>query len=251
MAADGKPQNDLADLDADTLSAIRNLVTETDIEPDHPPAAASDQVDAAAAPAPVAKRVKARKTAEPVQHVAAQPEAPRRAPRGPVEHVIAPQENAPAPKPKGRIGQAIDAKKAALAGRAAEAKASVLGYRPTVKHMLIAAAVLLVVFRPWLVVAIVLFNIVLLIGVFLVLGYDGFWKKAMALGRWYARKRPQKSAELHKKLDRFAMRWDEILDRFPEGTVDALYMPDFSELEQADARHDAVMARRLGALGDK
>ena len=56
------------------------------------------------------------------------------------------------------------------------------------------------------------------------------------------------TARLCSPLDDFAMCWDAILDRFPEGTVDALYMPDFGELAAADVRHDAVMERRLESL---
>jgi len=42
--------------------------------------------------------------------------------------------------------------------------------------------------------------------------------------------------------------WDGILDRFPEGTVDGLYLPDFGELAAADDRHTEAMDRRLSGL---
>jgi hypothetical protein len=41
------------------------------------------------------------------------------------------------------------------------------------------------------------------------------------------------------------------LDRFPEGTVDSLYLPDISELASAEARHDAAMERRLSGMSGK
>ncbi|WP_394415134.1 hypothetical protein [Sulfitobacter sp. 1A12126] len=88
------------------------------------------------------------------------------------------------------------------------------------------------------------------LGVFLALGYDGFWQRAMALGRWYAARRPERAAALHARLDAFAMKWDAVLDRFPEGTVDGLYLPDFGEMAAAEARHDAALDRRFDRLRD-
>lgn len=127
-------------------------------------------------------------------------------------------------------------------------KQRVTGYRPTRKHIAYAALALLVLLRPWLVVGIVFLTLFFFIGLFLILGYDGFWKRAMGLAHWYARRRPSRAAELHAKLDAFALKWDTILDRFPEGTVDALYLPDFGDLATADARHDEALERRLATL---
>lgn len=44
------------------------------------------------------------------------------------------------------------------------------------------------------------------------------------------------------------MKWDAVLDRFPEGTVDGLYLPDFGEMAEAEARHDAALDRRFDRL---
>ena len=84
---------------------------------------------------------------------------------------------------------------------------------------MLACLVLLLVFRPWLVLGIVFLFLFVMTGVFLVLGYDGFWRRVMGVARWYARKHPSRSGELHRKLDTFAMKFDAFLDRFPEGTV--------------------------------
>jgi len=48
--------------------------------------------------------------------------------------------------------------------------------------------------------------------------------------------------------DHLSVAWDGILDRFPEGTVDGLYLPDFGELAAADDRHTEAMDRRLSGL---
>lgn len=127
-------------------------------------------------------------------------------------------------------------------------KASVFGYRPTLKHILLAAAALLVLFRPGLVVGAILLVLVAFVCIFLILGYDGFWQRAIGLVRWYAARRPSKAKEMHRKLDAFALKWDNFLDRFPEGTVDGLYLPDLEELARADARHDEALDRRLSGL---
>ncbi|KEJ87807.1 hypothetical protein [Sulfitobacter donghicola] len=121
-------------------------------------------------------------------------------------------------------------------------------YRPTPAHMAIGAILLLVLFRPWLVFGLLFLFALIMVGVFLILGYDGFWQSVMKISRWYANRRPERAAAMHQRLDRFAVRWDAILDRFPEGTVDGLYLPDFGELASADSRHDKAMERRLDGL---
>lgn len=133
-------------------------------------------------------------------------------------------------------------------GMIARAKSAVQGYRPTPRHIGIASLALVVFFRPWLVLGIVFLTLVVLAGVFLILGYDGFWRQVMGVARWYAQRHPSRATEMHRKLDGFAMRWDAILDRFPEGTVDGLYLPDFGHLAVADAKHDAVLDRRFSDL---
>lgn len=127
-------------------------------------------------------------------------------------------------------------------------KASVFGYRPKPKHIAIALACLLVLFRPWLVVGLLLLFALSFVCLFLIVGYDGFWQRVIGFGRWYASRRPSKAQELHAKLDAFALKWDGFLDRFPEGTVDGLYLPDLGDLAKADARHDEAVDRRLAGL---
>lgn len=127
-------------------------------------------------------------------------------------------------------------------------KEKITSYRPTVKHIVILALVLLVVFRPWVVLGIVFLTAFVVTGVFLILGYDGFWRRVMGVARWHARRHPSRSVEIHRKLDGFAMRFDAFLDRFPEGSVDGLYLPDFGDLAAADARHDEALDRRFDNL---
>jgi len=127
----------------------------------------------------------------------------------------------------------------------------VRNYRPAKAHLVLAAVLALVVLRPWLVLGLVILSTIITIGLLLMVGFDGFWEGVMRASRWYAKRRPSRAAAVHAKLDRFAMRWDAVLDRFPEGTVDSLYLPDISELASAEARHDAAMERRLSGMSGK
>jgi len=122
------------------------------------------------------------------------------------------------------------------------------GYRPTRGHIALAAFVLLLLFRPWLVFGLTVLSIIILIGAFLSVGYDGFWQGVIKVTSWYAKRRPSRAAHLHARLDRFAMRWDAFLDRFPEGTVDGLYLPDLNEMATAEKRHEEALDRRLSGL---
>ena len=133
-------------------------------------------------------------------------------------------------------------------GALASLRARLGGYRPKPAHVAMALFLLLVVFRPWLMLGFIFVTLVIITGVFLITGYDGFWHGVIRISRWYARRNPARASIIHRRLDGFAMRWDAVLDRFPEGTVDGLYLPDFGGLATADARHDEAMARRLAGL---
>ncbi|MEM6304347.1 MAG: hypothetical protein AAF744_06475 [Pseudomonadota bacterium] len=221
MSADTKTSNPPSTdaLDAQSLAAIRDILSE-DTAPAKPP-----------------RREKAQ-TPRAVPEDAAPPVT-----SPPHTQLDTPATSAqrPAPTEKQRVQTAADR----IAGRL---KASIKGYRPTPRHIIVAGAVLLVVFRPWLVLGLVFLFLFVFAGILLILGYDGFWRQVMRLGRWYARKHPSRSGELHRKLDRFAMRFDAFLDRFPEGTVDGLYLPDLGDLTEADKRHDAALDRRFDTL---
>jgi hypothetical protein len=124
-------------------------------------------------------------------------------------------------------------------------------YRPKPYHIALALFALLVLLRPWLVFGVVFLAGFVTVGIFLITGYDGFWQGVIRISRWYTARRPSRAKAAYEKLDRFAVRWDAILDRFPEGSVDGLYLPDFGELAEADVRHDAAVERRLAGLSEK
>ena len=219
-------------LDPNALAAIRDLLaTEAEEAPEpapRPQAHVMPAADLQAATPPTKRQMLERETIAPQEPQAGS--VPLKKARKKIKRLKAPRQ----PVGEGNV--------------IARVKAAVQGYRPTPRHIVIASLFLVVFFRPWLVLGIVFLSLVVLAGVFLILGYDGFWRQIMGLARWYARRHPSRASEMHRKLDGFAMRWDAILDRFPEGTVDGLYLPDFGHLAEADAKHDAALERRFSDL---
>lgn len=119
--------------------------------------------------------------------------------------------------------------------------AAVRGYRPTRKHVLLAAFALLVLLRPVMVglVVLILFWVVLI--AYLTIGPDR-WGEILA-GVWMrlAEKRPEMAERVRQRADAFAIRFDRCLDWLPESWADRLALPDFSQLPvqgQEDDRPD-------------
>ena len=231
IAPQGPASPTVAELDPSALAAIRDLL------------ASEEQ-----APQPVPEPQAAPRMAE--EPLAAT--APSKRELLEQQAIAPPEPQAPAAHPRKKLGRGKRAKAVrpprSEDGRIARMKAAVLGYRPTPRHIVIAGAVLMVFFRPWLVLGLAFLSLFILTGIFLILGYDGFWRRAMGFARWYARRHPTRAVEMHRKLDSFAMKWDAILDRFPEGTVDGLYLPDFGDLAEAESRHDAALDRRFSEM---
>ena len=118
-------------------------------------------------------------------------------------------------------------------------------FRPTPRHLALASLALLAVVRPhWFVVTGALV-VALIVGSFMLLGSDRVWRMVLAhLVRVEARN-ADRAALLRTGLDRFACRWDAILDFFPDGMVDGLYMPDLQAMQDGEAAHTKAMAARL------
>lgn len=129
--------------------------------------------------------------------------------------------------------------------------ARVRGYRPTRRHIALAVLALLAVFRPWLLVALLLLPVIVVAGLFMSFGHDRFWAGVLKYFNWYRAKHPDRAERLRRKADGFALRWDAVLDRFPEGTVDALYLPDLNSLQEREDRHKKALAARFDKLQDE
>jgi len=118
-------------------------------------------------------------------------------------------------------------------------------FRPTPRHLALVSLALLVALRPhWFVVTGVL-GVALIVGAFMFLGSDRIWRMVLAHLARVDGRNPARAALLRTRLDRFACRWDAILDFFPDGMVDGLYMPDLQAMQDGEEAHTAAMAARL------
>jgi hypothetical protein len=116
----------------------------------------------------------------------------------------------------------------------------------TLRTGLLGAVAILIIAAPAYFVLLVLTFLFAGISVFLILGADRIWGLVEAHLNRLSQSDPEREQELRAKLDKWANRWDSILDRFPEGTVDGLYMPDFSiNPAESEPVHDAILADRL------
>lgn len=76
-------------------------------------------------------------------------------------------------------------------------------------------------------------------------GYDAFWRRALRPVRAYVARRPDRAAEVHRRLDAIAFRWDRVLDRFPERLVAGLYLPDISDIAAIADESEAPIDLRM------
>ena len=240
-----------AELDADSLSAIRSILTEEERPIPRKRVQRSERANAEAAPeeAPVFRKSDAFPLLESAEAAEADEGAGMAMTK--LRRGFSFRRKTAEPKRTKPKSTASARRASAAAGEGNGLMDRIRAYRPTVAHIVLACLALFVLMRPWLVVGLLILSVIVLIGVFLITGYDGFWQGVVKISRWYARRRPSRAAAIHARLDRFAVRWDSILDRFPEGTVDALYLPDFGDLAQADARHGEALDRRLAGLNEK
>lgn len=98
---------------------------------------------------------------------------------------------------------------------------------------------------PALIVLPIFATLFVVIGAFVLFGSERVWDRVgQGLARLETRS-PRKTARLMARLDAFAVRWDAILDRFPEGWVDGLYLPDFANSHERSRYEDALVTARL------
>ena len=118
----------------------------------------------------------------------------------------------------------------------------------TPRNVALGVFVAVAILQPSLVVLTVCVLLFAVVGAFLALGADQVWDTVSEQLARYDHRNPAKAARLRARLDAIAVRWDAVLDLFPEGFVDGLYMPDFAARDEARARHDAVVAERLSRM---
>ncbi|THH34260.1 hypothetical protein E4Z66_19300 [Aliishimia ponticola] len=119
-------------------------------------------------------------------------------------------------------------------------------------RLVAAALLLLVVLMPALMFLLFVLFLTVIAGIFLAFGSDSVWETVARQTARFAARHPEQGKTLFRWLDSVACRWDLALDCFPDGTVDALYMPDFANFQsERDARknaHDAAVTERLARL---
>lgn len=117
-------------------------------------------------------------------------------------------------------------------------RASLLKYRPKPRHIMWAALALVVVLYP-LLIPLVFFTVLLVTAiVYLTLGPDRIAE--LAYGGWdrLARRRPQLAERLRQRADRFALRFDALLNRLPDRWAEALALPDLSRAAHPNGTRD-------------
>lgn len=96
----------------------------------------------------------------------------------------------------------------------------------------VAVLVLIAVTAPFFLMAVVGLWLLVSVSMFLVFGAERVWIWIAKGASKFALRLPRQGAGLFMWLDGVAYRWDLVLDRFPDGSVDRLYMPDFATCHQ-------------------
>ena len=113
-------------------------------------------------------------------------------------------------------------------GEASGLKARILAYRPTRKHILIAAFVLIMVMRPWLIPGLLFIAFWVGLIIWLTLGPDRVTEWAQSAWERLNRRKPELADRLRQRADAFALRFDALLDKLPDSWAEKLALPDMS-----------------------
>ncbi len=237
----GKPQE--VGTETEVLAMVRSVLTE---EIDPPRLSKRKKKAAARAEAQPASRAP-EQTADVARTLGTS--APAAAP------VVAPEKgDAPAARaalfPKLGSQDRVDPEAPGKLGRftiPASAGVVLFGFHIRPRHVLFAGLALMVYLRPmWFIMAFVL--VVLALGMMLsTVGMDPIWNRIMRRLHKLDETNPKRAAEMRKRLDRVAGKWDRILDMLPDGTVDSLYFPDLQTSESL-AQEDAALQARLDRM---
>ncbi len=107
-------------------------------------------------------------------------------------------------------------------------------YRPTKKHISWGVVAALVLYRPLMVPLVALLLVWLVLIAYLTLGPDR-WGEIIG-GAWqrlHARK-PELAERIRQRADRFAEKFDRVLDWLPDSWAERLALPDFSGAQEGE-----------------
>lgn len=130
----------------------------------------------------------------------------------------------------------------------ADAGVILFGVRIRVRYLAGLAMGLLVYLKPWWFVLGIVVCLAVVLGAVLAFGMERIWQSVVAYLEDMQERDPAKGALWKARLDRFAQRWDQVLDMFPDGSVDALYLPDLQAQADQQARHAAALEDRMSRL---
>ena len=119
--------------------------------------------------------------------------------------------------------------------------AKLCAVRPTIRQVASICIIMLLILRPLWFVIVPLACLALVAALFVVLGAERSWRLLNLLLARMERSNPIRATMWRHRLDRFAYRWDNFLDHFPNGMVDGLYMPDFQWIARTNL-HPAVVS---------
>lgn len=94
--------------------------------------------------------------------------------------------------------------------------------------MLLGLLALVVIWQPWVTLALVVLPVSLLGVAYLTVGHDRAAEICADLWRKFEARWPMRAERLRARLDAVALAWDIVLDRLPENWADRLALPDFS-----------------------
>ena len=94
--------------------------------------------------------------------------------------------------------------------------------------MLLGLLALVVIWKPWVTLALVVLPVSLLGVAYLTVGHDRAAEICADLWRKFEARWPMRAERLRVRLDAVALAWDIVLDRLPESWADRLALPDFS-----------------------
>lgn len=88
--------------------------------------------------------------------------------------------------------------------------------------------VLLVIWKPGLVLAVVMAPVILMVIAYLTVGHDRIAEISADRWRRFEARWPKRAERLRKRADALALTWDTVLDRLPESWAERLALPDVS-----------------------
>lgn len=113
-------------------------------------------------------------------------------------------------------------------------KDRILSYRPTRKHILIGAFVIVMVMRPWLIPGLLFVTFWVGLIAWLTLGPDRIMEWIGNAWDKLSTRNPDLAERLRQRGDAFALRFDAMLDKLPDSWAEKLALPDMSRPIQAE-----------------